>query len=62
MTTTILLVGHGSRNQAGNDEIREFNNNGRRSTPIGASTCVTSNWRTYCCQKVFNAPHKVRIV
>ena len=24
MTTTILLVGHGSRNQAGNDEIREF--------------------------------------
>lgn len=24
MTTTILLVGHGSRNQAGNDEIRAF--------------------------------------
>ncbi|MBE0434582.1 MAG: sirohydrochlorin chelatase [Methylomicrobium sp.] len=24
MTTTILLVGHGSRNQAGNDEILEF--------------------------------------
>jgi sirohydrochlorin cobaltochelatase len=24
MTTTILLVGHGSRNQAGNDEIQDF--------------------------------------
>jgi sirohydrochlorin cobaltochelatase len=40
MTTTVLLVGHGSRNQAGNDEIREFQQQWQAQHP---------DWRIELC-------------
>lgn len=40
MTTTVLLVGHGSRNQAGNDEIREFQQQWQTQHP---------DWRIELC-------------
>ncbi|AMK76617.1 MULTISPECIES: sirohydrochlorin chelatase [Methylomonas] len=40
MTTTILLVGHGSRNQAGNDEIRQFQQQWQAQHP---------DWRIELC-------------
>lgn len=39
-TTSILLVGHGSRNQAGNDEIEAFSQQWRRQHP---------DWRIELC-------------
>lgn len=40
MTTSILLVGHGSRNQAGNDEIRAFQHQWQEQHP---------EWRIELC-------------
>lgn len=40
MTTTVLLVGHGSRNQAGNDEIRQFQQQWQTQHP---------DWRIELC-------------
>jgi len=40
MTTTILLVGHGSRNQAGNDEIQQFHRHWQAEHP---------DWRIELC-------------
>jgi Uncharacterized conserved protein len=40
MTTTVLLVGHGSRNQAGNDEIRQFQQQWQAQHP---------DWRIELC-------------
>ena len=40
MTTTVLLVGHGSRNQAGNDEIQQFQQQWQAQHP---------DWRIELC-------------
>jgi sirohydrochlorin cobaltochelatase len=46
--TTILLVGHGSRNRDGNDEIRHFAAQWRNVTRTGASNCASSSTPTCC--------------